>query len=243
MLKWVRTEAGARSFPVPIQPSPSGHPIPAKVSIKRVRKMMNKKEDVNTLLDEISKGDEKAKKELFALLYRDLHAIAHRAMRKENLEITLQTTALLHETFMSLLKTSKTSFKNQGHFYSVAARAMRFILVDEARKRSSLKRGGDMSALPLDSVGTTDGEISITPRSIKHLEILDAALEKLSRQYPRKCTIVEMRFFAGLTIDKTAEVLGISPATVKREWEFTREWLREELRPIQPEEDGPDKNH
>lgn len=192
--------------------------------------MAKKTKEVAQLLDAISKGDINAKKKLFALLYGDLHAMAHKVMRREAPNITMQTTALVHETFMSLVKNEKGIWKNQGHFYSIAARAMRYILVDEARKRKASKRKGDRRITSFEQLEASRSEILSSIRSFNHIEALNDAFERLSEHDPRKCAIVELRFFAGLTIDKTAEVLGISEATVKRSWEATREWLRKELK-------------
>lgn len=192
--------------------------------------MPSKSEEVEKLLNAVSKGDSVANEKLFTIFYNELHRMAHYAMMREERDELLQTTALVHETFLSLIKNEELRWKNQAHFYSVAARAMRFILVDEARKRGTEKRGKNKKAVPLQSVQVSDRDYSPAMDNLKEMEALDTALEKLSNQHERKCTIVELRFFVGMTIDETAKVLGISKATVKRDWEFTREWLRDELK-------------
>ncbi|MFH1998198.1 MAG: ECF-type sigma factor [Planctomycetota bacterium] len=187
--------------------------------------MKHDKEDIPDLLKAISRGDPAAKSALFSVLYKELHAMAHKAMMKEYEGITLQTTALVHETYMSLVKNKGSQWQNPAHFYSVAARVMRFILVDEARKRKALKRKAQRKTLRLNEAEVPDKDDARG----EYLEELDRALEKLARQHERQCTIVELRFFAGLTLEKTAEVLNLSKATVKRDWDFTKNWLRREL--------------
>lgn len=188
--------------------------------------MWLKNEKLSPLFDAISKGDRQAKKEIFTHLYNELHAMAHKAICNEYSNQILQTTALVHETYLSLLKNEKALWKNQTHFYRVAARAMRYILIDDARKRKRSKRNNGHQTVSMDHTLIED---LAAPASIESLEELDTALEKLAKQYRRCCSVVEFRFFADLTIEETARVMGLSEATVKRDWEFAKKWLRQEM--------------
>ncbi|MHC4945175.1 MAG: ECF-type sigma factor [Planctomycetota bacterium] len=181
------------------------------------------------LIDAASAGDSAAQKQLFSILYKELHTMAHKAMLKEQFDDMLQTTALVHEAYLSLVRDKRASWRNKEHFYRVAARVMRCILVDEARKRTAAKRKPFKPRLSLDAMQVSRKGINISEKSLKGIQLLDKALEKLSKNFDRKCTVVELRYFAGLTIEQTAQILGISKATVKRDWDFTREWLRKEL--------------
>ena len=189
-------------------------------------------EDVTALLSGISAGKEDAWNRLLSVVYRELHAMAHSAMRQERPGHTLQTTALVHEAYMRLVQDQDSSFENRAHFFSVAARAMRRILVDRARSRKAAKRGSGAKPLPLDKVQAGDGAAAAPENLFEDLDALDRALDKLGAQgvHKRKCTVVELRFFVGLTHEQTADVLGVSLATVARDWEFTRAWLSRELK-------------
>jgi len=189
-------------------------------------------EDVTALLSGISSGKEDAWNKLLAVVYRELHAMAHSAMRQERPGHTLQTTALVHEAYMRLVQGHDAGFENRAHFFSVAARAMRRILVDRARSRKAVKRGKGEKPLPLDKVDAGDGGADAPENLFEDLDALDRALDKLGAQtvHKRKCTVVELRFFVGLTHEQTADVLGVSMATVARDWEFTRAWLFREMK-------------
>ncbi len=189
-------------------------------------------EDVTALLSGISAGKEDAWNRLLSVVYRELHAMAHSAMRQERPGHTLQTTALVHEAYMRLVQGHDASFENRAHFFSVAARAMRRILVDRARSRKAVKRGKGEQPLPLDKVEPGDGQAGAPQNLFEDLDALDRALDKLGEQpaHKRKCTVVELRFFVGLTHEQTADVLGVSMATVARDWEFTRAWLFREMK-------------
>ncbi len=194
--------------------------------------MTSDHDDIQELLAAVSAGDREARKKLFAVLYRDLHALAHEAMRKERADHVLQTTALVHETYMRLIKGKEIQWRSRADFFSMAARAMRYILVDEARSRRAAKRGKGQPPLPLYEVGEAGGQASAAPEPAGDLEQLDEALTKLAARagQERRITIVELRFFVGMTLEETAEILGVSVATVKRDWEQTREWLRQEIK-------------
>lgn len=188
-------------------------------------------EDVTLLLKAALDGDRSAGEKLFAAVYRELHALAHSTMRKERPDHTLQTTALVHEAYIRLVQDPDGGWENRAHFFSTAARAMRRILVDEARRRKALKRGRGHSPVPLDALQEAVEKSTKSKDLVENMEALDKALDLLGEQPSgkRKCTVVELRFFVGLTLEQTAEVLGISKATVKRDWEFTRAWLRREI--------------
>ncbi|MBL8989079.1 MAG: sigma-70 family RNA polymerase sigma factor [Gemmatimonadales bacterium] len=180
---------------------------------------------VTRLLHELSAGNEHAVEQLVPLIYAELHAIAERQMRRERADHTLQPTALVHEAFLRLVG-NETSWQNRQHFLGVAAQAMRRILVDHARRQKARKRGGGADKIELDeqliAVGGESGEGL-------DLEALDEALTRLAELDARQARIVELRFFAGLDVEETAAVVGVSPATVKRDWQFAKAWLKREL--------------
>lgn len=188
-------------------------------------------EDITSLLDDISPGNRDAWNRLLSVVYRELHALAHGAMRKARPGQTLQTTALVHEAYLRLVKDKKARWQNRSHFFSVAARAMRQILVDKYRGWKTAKRGLGRDAVPLDEAA---GFVqAVREREIPYHDLveLDQALDRLETRpaHKRKCTIVELRFFVGLSYKEIAEVLGVSLATVVRDWEFTKAWLYQEL--------------
>lgn len=188
-------------------------------------------QNATQLLAAVSSGDESAKNKLFAVVYGELHRMAHQAMRGENPRHTLQTTALVHEAYIRLVPGKEARWQDRGHFFSVAAKAMRRILAGEARKKRAAKRGAGQRPVTLDRLGEPGANQTPEGIPMEDLELLDQALDKLGEQEgsERLCTMVELRFFVGLTLDQTAEVLGVSKATVKRDWEFTRAWLYKEL--------------
>jgi len=156
------------------------------------------------------------------MVYRDLRAIARARFRREGPGHTLQATALVHEAYLKIQGQGRVRWKSRAHFLSVAAQVMRRILIDHARERGAVKRGKGMVRIPLDE-GLIELEAGVDVLA------LDEALEKLASQDPRSARIVELRFFAGMTVPETAGVLEISEPTVKREWAFARSWLAEEL--------------
>ena len=189
-------------------------------------------EDVTLLLEAVAAGDRHAGKELFTIVYRKLHALAHAAMRKERPGHTLQTTALVHEAYLRLVPEKDKGWTNRAHFFGTAATAMRRILVDEARKKKAAKRGLGLRPLSLDALSESEQEVAPYDDPFGDLEKLDHALEKLKTLtgHERKCTVVELRYFVGLTLEETAEALDLSLATVKRDWECTKAWLLREMR-------------
>lgn len=193
--------------------------------------MTNPQEDVTELLVSLSAGNADAGEKLFAVVYEKLHAIAHAAMRKEQPGHTLQTTALIHEAYLKLVRNPEEEWSNSQHFFSTAATAMRRILVDEARRRQAARRGSGKRPVSLQDVGEAGPDAPPHGPSFENLDALDRALDKLAAEedHKRKCTMVELRFFAGFTMEQTAQLLDVSLATVKRDWEFTKAWLGREM--------------
>lgn len=195
--------------------------------------MADPPKDITVLLTAVSSGDEDSWKKLFSVVYQELHHLAHSAMKKEHAGHTLQTTALVHEAYVRLVDCQDLKWQDRSHFFRVAARGMRRILVDRARRRNAAKRGGPGKVREdlEEAEGRAPGpEPPDDP--FDDLEMLDRVLEKFSldEKNNRKCTIVELHFFAGFTFDETAEILEVSPGTVYRDWEFTRVWLRREIK-------------
>lgn len=179
--------------------------------------------DVDALLHELSAGSEAALDELVPLIYRDLRALASRHLRGESSGRTLDTTALVHETYMRLVDLRRMQWEDLPHFMAMASRMMRRVLIDFARRRSARKRGGEATHVTLTDVG---GPVRV---DLHDLLALDEALVELESISERWCRIVECRFFAGLTIAETADALGVSPGTVKRDWRVARAWLNQRL--------------
>ena len=184
------------------------------------------KKTVTALLQAWGRGDQTARDQLLPLVYGDLRRKARWFMRQENPGHALQTTDLVHEAFLRLVHQPVVEWQSRGHFYSVAAKAMRSILVDHARASAALKRGRGGQQLTL---GAAD-EVAGTKPAIDVLE-LDEALGRLAELDPDQSRLVELRFFAGLSIEEAAEALGTSSATVKRQWRVARAWLNRELTP------------
>jgi len=170
-----------------------------------------------------------AGEQLIAAVYAELHRQAGRAMRHEADDHTLQTTALVHEAYIRLVDQRRVEWRNRAHFFGVAAQLMRRILVDHARRRHAGKRGSGQRHVSLDDVDVAP-EASTAPGGLDVLA-LDELLDRLTAMDESQARIVELRYFGGLSIEETAEVMEISPATVKREWTIARAWLRRELEP------------
>ena len=176
--------------------------------------------DVTRLLARWNAGDPEALKELLGAVHGELRQLAANLLRHERPDHTLQPTDLVHETYLRMEGVRDMSFEGRRHFYGAAAQAMRRILVDHARHRAADKRGGgDAQIVPLEHVLNLPVDLRID------FVRLDDALSALARVSPEKARVVELRFFAGLSIQQTADVLDISPATVKRHWTFARAWL------------------
>jgi RNA polymerase sigma factor (TIGR02999 family) len=180
--------------------------------------------DVTVLLGQIGQGDERAASRLIPLVYGELRRLAGGYMRHERSDHTLQPTALVHEAFLRLVEQSSVDWKGRAHFFRVAAQMMRRILIDHARGTLREKRGTGEKPVPLEEA------LVFAPEQSTELIKLDEALERLSKIDPRQGRIVELRFFGGLTVEETAEAMGISPKTVKRDWSVAKAWLHGDLK-------------
>lgn len=179
--------------------------------------------DVTRILSAIEKGDPHAAAQLLPLVYDELRRLAAQKLAHEKPGQTLQPTALVHEAYLRLVGAREPpTYRDGGHFFAVAAAAMRRVLIDRARRKKTQKRGGDRQRLPLDGVAS--------PEPGHDLLALDEALQKLAASDPQKAKLVELRYFAGLTSDQAAEVLDISPTTADRYWAYARAWLQAEIR-------------
>ena len=178
---------------------------------------------VTALLKKWGEGDETALEQLMPLVHDELHRLAHQHMRREGPGHILQTSALINEAYLRLVDQPEIRWENRTHFFGIAARLMRRILVDDARKRDSSKRGGKLIQIPLDEV------TSLAQEQAANVMALDDALTVLAKKDSRQSEIVELRFFGGLSIEDTAELLKVSPGTVMRDWTFARAWLRNEM--------------
>ena len=177
---------------------------------------------VSVLLHAWSEGDQTALEKLAPIVYDELHTLARRYMRRERPGHSLQTTALVNEAYMRLVDYNRMQWQDRAHFFAVSAQVMRRILVEHAR-RHNLKRGGGMQHISLEEAAVIDGNEDCD------LVALDDALNSLARIDPRKARVVEMRFFGGLSVEETADVLKISTITVKRDWRAAKAWLYREL--------------
>jgi RNA polymerase sigma factor (TIGR02999 family) len=178
---------------------------------------------VTELLRAWNEGEEAARDELVGLVERELHRLARAYMRRERQGHTLQATALVNEVFLRLAYTPNPRWQDRAHFVGIAARLMRQVLVDHARSRGYRKRGGGVQRVPLENVPL------VTPEPELDVLAVDRALEAFVKIDPRKSQVVELRFFGGLSVEETAEVLGISVETVKRDWRVAKLWLSREL--------------
>ncbi|HEY6947730.1 MAG TPA: sigma-70 family RNA polymerase sigma factor [Gemmatimonadales bacterium] len=180
--------------------------------------------DVTRLLLAWQEGDQEAFDRLVPLVYRQLHQLAHARMRGQADSPTLQTTALVHEAYLRLVDHRGGAWQNRLHFFAVCAQAMRCILVDAARARNSQKRGGGIDVVPLD-----EAQVGASAPA-QDVLALDEALTELSKADPRKARVVELRYFGGLSVEETAQVLDVSAETVTRDWRLAKLWLVRALR-------------
>jgi RNA polymerase sigma factor (TIGR02999 family) len=179
-------------------------------------------ENVTQILNRIENGDPQAANQLLPLVYEELRKLAASRMSRESAGQTLQPTALVHEAFMRLVGSDAgQEWDNRGHFFAAAAEAMRRILIDNTRKRNSLKRGGQQARNEI-----RESDAVLNPDDSETLLALDAALTRLAAADPELARMVELRYFTGLTIEETAKVLGVSPRTTKRNWAYARAWLK-----------------
>jgi RNA polymerase sigma factor (TIGR02999 family) len=185
--------------------------------------------EITQLLKAWSEGEQGALDKLIPVVYDELHRMAQRYMAHETSGHTLQTTALVNEAYLRLVDSTHASWQNRAQFFAVCAHAMRRILVDWARSRQAMKRGGEMRPLELDEA------LAAAETPGKDLVALDEALKALAAVDPRKSQVVELRFFGGLSVDETAEVLKVSSETVLRDWRLAKSWLRCELSGEKPD--------
>jgi RNA polymerase sigma factor (TIGR02999 family) len=181
-------------------------------------------QDVTGLLIKWSEGDRGVLNELLPAVRDELHRMAARYLRRERPDHTLQPTALINEAYLRLVNQNRVKWENRAQFFAIAANLMRRILVDHARGHQAAKRAGSAIKLPLD-----EGMPASPKQEEMDLVALDEALTQLAKMDSEQSRLVELRYFAGLTIEETAQVMGISPATVKRRWEVSRAWLRREI--------------
>lgn len=195
------------------------------VKLKNRRKLpaMASAHEVTGLLRAWGGGDEEALQKLIPLVYRDLRRAARRYMAGERAGHVLQTTALIHETYLRLVDVQDVSWQSRSHFLAICAQLMRRILTDYARSRGYKKRSGKVLRVKLDEA------LLVTPKPDTDLAALDEAMKKLAVVDERKSRVVEMRFFGGLSVEETSEVLKVSPDTVMRDWKFAKTWLMREL--------------
>lgn len=180
--------------------------------------------NVTQMLKEWSGGNMNVLDSLMPLVYEELRRQASRFLRKERANHTLQTTALIHEAYLKLIDQKSVEWQNRAHFFAISSTAMRRILVDHARERHREKRGGAAENLPLDEAL----QVSSDEKSID-LIALDEALNRLEKFDARQARVVELRYFSGLSNDETAEVLGVSNATVRLDWNLAKAWLKQEI--------------
>lgn len=183
----------------------------------------NSATDVTRLLVDWGHGDQSALDSLLPLIYNELRRVADSYLRRDRPGHTLQATALVNEAFLRLIDQNRINWQNRAHFFGAAANLMRQILIQHARANHAAKRGGERQKLYLDEAG------DVAQSSDLDLVALDDALRDLEAVAPRQCRIVELRYFGGLSIEETGELLSISPATVKREWTMAKAWLRREI--------------
>jgi RNA polymerase sigma factor (TIGR02999 family) len=186
--------------------------------------MQDTTRDVTQLLVNWSNGDQGAREQLLPLVYDELRKRARGFLRMERAGHSLNGTALVHEAYLRLVDQKSVDWHNRAQFFGLASQVMRHILVDHARRKHRLKRGGEAVRLQISDVV----EIATVPRDVDLLK-LDNALEALAKLDPEQARIVELRYFTGLSIEETAEVMGVSPATVKRHWTMARMWLLREM--------------
>ena len=180
--------------------------------------------EITQLLINWANGDQSALNKLMPIVYAELHRLAHHYMSRERPGHTIQTTALVNEAYLKLVDQRKTRWQNRSQFFAISAQLMRRILVDHARSHAYDHRGGGLRRVSLADVGDS------SPINARDIVSIDEALSRLTEIDPRQGQIVELRFFAGLTIQETAEVMSLSPATIKTEWRTARAWLYQQLR-------------
>lgn len=190
---------------------------------KKTEIEMSRTQQITRMLREWSDGNQAVLEELMPLVYKELHAQAARYLRREREGHTLQTTALIHETYLKLIDQREVNWENRAHFFAIAANLMRRILVDHARTKKREKRGGGNTNLPLEAAALAVAEKNVD------LLALDEALNRLGKIDERQVQVVELRYFSGLSLEETATALGISRSTAAEDWAMAKAWLRREL--------------
>ena len=181
--------------------------------------------DVTVLLGQIAEGDRRSTDRLLEAVYDQLRRIAQRRMQDEKAGHSLQATALVHEAYLRLIRDRELNWSSRGHFYTAAARAMQRILIEHARKKGRLKRGGDRRPVASSVLDLAREE------NLEDVVALQEAIERLEAEEPRAAEVTRLRFYAGLTVEETAAAMDISERTVMREWDYARAWLRDALTP------------
>jgi RNA polymerase sigma factor (TIGR02999 family) len=197
---------------------------------KQIAVTVTTNRDVTSLLAAWSDGDEQALAEVVPLIYNELVQLARRRLGRERDNHTLQPTVLVNEAYLRLVDQTRVKWANRGHFYAVAAQTMRRVLLDHARKRQTARRGGNFIVVPLEELGDAGAGLGASDHQVASVLKLDEALQRLEKLDPRKSKLVELRFFGGLSIEEAADVSGVSPGTVMRDWTLAKAWLSRELR-------------
>ena len=183
------------------------------------------KDRITDLLHDVEAGDQRAASDLLPLVYQELRRLAGARMKRLPPGQTLQPTALVHEVYVDLIGKKDPGWKGRAHFFGAASRAMRELLIDQARRKAARKRGGD-----LQRVGSAHEHLLVaTPEPVEDILALDVALNRLNEQHPRKAEVVQLRYFGGFTHEEIAEMLNTTVRTIERDWRFARAWLRTEL--------------
>ena len=185
---------------------------------------MSENQEVTLLLSALTRGDEDAASKLMPLVYDELRRLAGSYMRRERADHTLQATALVNEAYLKLIEQRSVNWQSRAHFFGVAAQLMRRILIDHARGHSRQKRGGEQKKVSLDEA------FVFSEKQADELLAVDDSLNLLAKLDPRQARVVELRFFGGLSVEEAAEVLGVSPKTVKRDWSIAKAWLYADLK-------------
>ena len=196
--------------------------------------------DVTQLLVDLREGNDEVLDDLFDRVYTELRQRARGQRRRWKGDPSLQTTALANEAYLKLVDQEKQSWENRSHFFAVAAKAMRHILINEAKRKRAEKRGGDAPKLSLEKLKEELGrDVATGEQRAEVLVVLDEALEQFEAEHPRAARVVECRFFGGMTIDETAEALGVSGSTVSRDWNLAQAWIYRAMKQIM-EDEAPD---
>ena len=185
---------------------------------------MSENQEVTLLLSALTRGDEGAASNLIPVVYDELRRLASSYMRRERVDHTLQPTALVHEAYLKLIEQRSVNWQSRAHFFGIAAQLMRRILIDHARSHTREKRGGEQKKVSLDEV------FVFSEQQADELLAVDDSVNRLEKIDPRQARVVELRFFGGLGVEEVAEVLGVSPKTVKRDWSVAKAWLYADLK-------------